>query len=131
MLRRGKYLMAVAGILLLAYGGYWLWRSLDGRTWAVMATGGDPLRAPQLFIANGCAGCHQISGVPGAVGKTGPSLSGMADRQFIGGILRNTPENLYSWIRFSRDLDPQTAMPSTNVSEQDARDMAAYLYELN
>jgi hypothetical protein len=26
---------------------------------------------------------------------------------------------------------PQTAMPSTNVSEQDARDMAAYLYALN
>jgi hypothetical protein len=31
----------------------------------------------------------------------------------------------------ARTINPQTAMPTTNVSEQDARDMAAYLYLLN
>jgi cytochrome c1 len=37
---------------------------------------------------------------------------------------------MVQWIRFSRQLDPHTAMPSTGISEQDARDIAAYLYAL-
>jgi cytochrome c2 len=114
-----------------AYGGYWLWRSAEDRTWALTSTAGAPTRAIPLFIANGCAGCHQITGVPGARGKTGPPLSGISERQYIGGVLTNTPDNLISWIRAARAINPQTAMPTTNVSEQDARDMAAYLYALN
>jgi cytochrome c1 len=127
-----KWIAAIFGIsLAAAYAGYWVSRSLEARSWALTATSGDPRRAPQLLIANGCAGCHEISWVPGAQGKTGPSLNGLSQRQYIGGILRNTPKNLVAWIRFARELDPQTAMPTTNVAEQEARDMAAYLYALN
>jgi len=58
-------------------------------------------------------------------------LNGISERQYIGGVLTNTPDNLISWIRAARVINPQTAMPTTNVPEQDARDMAAYLYALN
>jgi cytochrome c2 len=119
------------GLLIAAYGGYWLYRSGDSRAWAMTTTFGDPSRANRLFIANGCTGCHEISGIPGAIGQTGPSLNGISERKYIGGVLLNTPQNLISWIRASRQLDPETAMPSTGVSEQEARDMAAYLYMIN
>lgn len=118
-------------VLIAAYGGYWLYRSAESRAWAMTSTFGHPSRAPRLLIANGCTGCHEISGVPGATGKTGPSLNGISERKYIGGVLLNTPRNLINWIRASREIDPETAMPSTGVSEQEARDMAAYLYAIN
>ena len=128
---RRASLIALVVVAAAAYGGYWLWRSVEDRTWALTSTSGAPIRAIPLFIANGCAGCHQITGVPGARGKTGPPLNGISERQYIGGVLTNTPDHLIRWIRAARAINPQTAMPSTNVSEQDARDMAAYLYALN
>ena len=98
--------------------------------WAMGLTGGDPHRAPALMIRNGCAGCHTIPGVPGARGTVGPKLSGLTDRAYIGGVLPNTPDNLVAWIRDSRAANPRTAMPSTRIPEDQARDIAAYLYAL-
>lgn len=98
--------------------------------WAVRLTGGEPHNAPRLMTRHGCAGCHDIPGVPGASGTVGPPLRDIADRAYLGGVLRNTPENLVRWIRHSRDADPRTAMPNTDAPEQDARDIAAYLYSL-
>jgi cytochrome c2 len=129
-MRRASLIALAFALLLAAYLGFWAWRTVDNRAWIATATLGDPARAPPLFVANGCSGCHRISGVPGARGRTGPSLDGISQRSFIGGVLTNTPQNLIDWIRASRELSPQTAMPSTRVSEQDARDMAAYLYGL-
>jgi cytochrome c1 len=112
-----------------AYGGYLYAKQRDKTDWVPSATGGNASRAPAIMIANGCVGCHTIPGVPGANGTAGPSLSGLANRGFIGGNLPNTPENLIAWIQHSRDIDPKTAMPNTNVSDQAARDIAAYLYD--
>ena len=53
------------------------------------------------------------------------------ERQYIGGVLTNPPDNLIGWIQAARAINPQTVMPTTNVSEQDARDTAAYFYALN
>ncbi|MER8384382.1 c-type cytochrome [Mesorhizobium sp. M0166] len=95
------------------------------------ATGGVGARAIPIMMANGCAGCHTISGVPGAQGLVGPRLDAdLATRVYIGGVLRNKPENLVRWIRAAREVNPHTAMPSTRISEQEARDIAAYLYSL-
>ncbi|RUV29180.1 c-type cytochrome, partial [Mesorhizobium sp. M7A.F.Ca.MR.148.00.0.0] len=77
------------------------------------------------------SGCHTITGVPGAQGQVGPRLdASLAGRIFIGGGLANNPENLIRWIRSAREVDPHTAMPSTRITEQQARDIAAYLYAL-
>ena len=40
----------------------------------------SPEQGMQVFLAKGCAGCHAIDGVPGAVGIVGPKLNGVATR---------------------------------------------------
>ena len=95
-----------------------------------VTTGGDRRRAPALMREYGCVTCHTIPGVQGANGLVGPSLSGFASRSYIGGVLPNTPPNLIRWIQDPQKVDSLTAMPSTGVTEADARDIAAYLYTL-
>ena len=51
------------------------------------------------------------------------------------GLLENlaeavNAENLMLWIREPQTIEPGTAMPDMAVTEQDARDMGAYLYTL-
>jgi cytochrome c1 len=99
-------------------------------TMAREVTGGDPSRAPTLMILNGCAGCHEIPGVPMANGKVGPSLAKIKQQAYLGGLLPNNPANLRRWISFAREVDPHTAMPTLGLADQDARAIAAYLYAL-
>jgi mono/diheme cytochrome c family protein len=95
------------------------------------ATGGVAARAIPVMLANGCGGCHTISGVPGAEGKVGPRLDAtLSSKSYLAGVLPNTWENMVRWLRFAREIEPHTAMPSTGISEQQARDVAAYLYAL-
>ena len=95
---------------------------------ARMMTGGDPGRAPAIFRRYGCAGCHTISGIPGADGQTGAPLTELSKRVYIAGVLENRPDNLVAWIVSPQRFSPQTAMPQSGISEQEARDLAAYLY---
>jgi cytochrome c len=98
---------------------------------AAMLTGGGNARSGQADIRKyGCNTCHEISGVPGARGLIGPSLNGVAQRYYIAGELPNTPDNLMRWIAHPRQVEPHTAMPEMDVTEQDSRDIAAYLYTL-
>jgi putative membrane protein len=93
-------------------------------------TGGDPGRGRRLVTTYGCQVCHHIPGVPGAHGTVGPPLDGMALRSYVAGRLANNPENLIRWIRTPQSVGPQTAMPDMGVTEQDGRDLAAFLYTL-
>jgi cytochrome c len=92
-------------------------------------TRGDPSRAPPLIARFGCGGCHTISAIPGADGKVAASLDHLRERVYIGGgVLRNTPENLVGWIVAPQAYQPHSAMPRTGINEQEARDVAAFLY---
>lgn len=91
-------------------------------------TGGDPTRAPALIRRYGCAGCHTISGIPGGDGQVGGSLEDLRKRVYIAGVVGNSPDNLIQWIVAPRAFAPRTAMPTTGISEAEARDVAAYLY---
>jgi cytochrome c len=91
-------------------------------------TGGDPGRALPLFRRYGCSGCHTISGVPGADGQVGPALTSLSHRVYVAGVIVNRPNNLIAWIVSPQIFSPQTAMPQTGISDQEARDLAAYLY---
>ena len=93
-------------------------------------TGGEPSEGPALMRAYGCAGCHVIPGVPGATGRVGPPLAGIASREYIGGVAVNEPNNLVEWILDPKQFDPRTAMPAVGVTEEQARHIAAYLYTL-
>jgi Cytochrome c2 len=97
---------------------------------ATLTGGGDARMGRREIRKYGCSTCHEISGVPGARGLIGPRLDGIAQRYYIAGELANTPDNLMLWIQHPRQVEPHTAMPEMGVTEQDSRDIAAYLYTL-
>ena len=68
-----------------------------------------------------------IPGVTGPDTFVGPPLKDLAARKYIAGHLPNGAANLARWIRDPQQINPQTAMPAMDVTESDARDMAAYL----
>lgn len=92
--------------------------------------GGDAARGAQAIRAYGCGSCHRIPGVPGANAMAAPPLDGWVDRSLIAGLLPNEAEYLQQWIRYPQAIEPGTAMPNMGVTEQDARDISAYLYTL-
>ncbi|MBB3527149.1 c-type cytochrome [Rhizobium sp. 268] len=95
---------------------------------ATALTRGDPSRAAVIFRRYGCSGCHTIPGIDGADGKVGGDLSGLRERVYIAGVLNNSADNLVGWIVTPQSYSPKTAMPTTGISEKEARDLAAYLY---
>jgi cytochrome c len=119
--------IALAGATAAAVGWRMTARMQEERI-ARALTGGEPQRAPALMIRFGCAGCHSISGISGADGQVGPALAGLRQRVFVGGVVRNTADNLAAWIVDPPALSPKTAMPVTGISLPEARDVAAYLY---
>lgn len=96
----------------------------------VIVPNGDAQQGQLLLYEYGCQSCHTIPGVREARATVGPSLEDWADRHYIAGLLPNNPKNLIEWIRFPQSIEPGTVMPDMGVTEQDARDMAAYLYTL-
>lgn len=92
--------------------------------------GGNPHAGRQAIRKYGCQTCHTIHGVPGARGMVGPPLDTVGNRYVIAGELPNTPENLMHWIQHPHQVEPHTMMPEMGVTEQDSRDIAAYLYSL-
>lgn len=77
----------------------------------------------------GCGSCHAIPGVRWPQGKVGPDLDGLAERALIAGKLPNEPDVLSAYIRNAPSLVPGSGMPAMPVTEAEARDIAAYLYE--
>lgn len=123
-------LIAVVLVATAASALLWQQKAKSRREWAENLTRGSVDRAVTLMSGNGCGGCHQIPGVPGAAGDVGPPLAGISRRAYLGGAIANSPDNLASWIRDARSIDPHSAMPTTAITQQDARDIAAYLYTL-
>ena len=124
--RRAGFFSLMAGFMFLATGCY------GGKTVEAysLATGGSAHRGVEVIQRYNCGSCHLIPGIPGARGKVGPPLLFFSDRTFIAGEVPNTTENLIRWVRSPQSIEPNTAMPNLGLSEQEARDVAAYLYTL-
>jgi cytochrome c len=123
----GVFLVIVAAAL---FGG-WIRMDREGAVQrAAEMAHGNPRSGPDKIRKYGCYSCHTIPGVFGANGLVGPPLAGIAGRVFIAGELPNTPENLTHWIQHPHQIEPHTAMPEMGVTDQDSRDIAAYLYTL-
>ena len=88
---------------------------------------GDPHRGAAAIGRYGCGTCHVIPGLARARGKVGPPLTDFAQRTYIAGNAYNTPDNLAAWIRRPDSVEPGTVMPTLGVTEQEARDISAYL----
>jgi cytochrome c1 len=90
----------------------------------------DAARGRQLVVAHGCAACHRFPDVAWPRGGLGPSLQGFGRQGLIAGRLPNQPGVLMQFIRNAPAELPGTAMPAIPMTDQDARDVAAYLLQL-
>lgn len=90
----------------------------------------NPERGKIALTQYACHACHVIPGITGSKVFVGPQLDGVASRPMIAGNLPNNTENLVAWIRHPKRIDPHTAMPDMGVTEEHARNMAAYLSTL-
>ncbi|MCL4466026.1 MAG: cytochrome C [Chloroflexi bacterium] len=77
-----------------------------------------------------CGSCYTIPGISGANGTVGPSLANYPNIPQIAATLPNTPDNTVKWIMDPPAVKPGTAMPKLGVTQQDAQNIAAYLYTL-
>ncbi len=91
---------------------------------------GNPQRGKKLIVGYGCGSCHTIPGIYTARGVVGPPLFFFSRRTMIAGELPNSPDNLVRWIKNPKAVEPGTAMPDLGLSDEQARDIAAYLYTL-
>jgi len=95
------------------------------------ACGSRDRQTPEAAISRyGCGTCHIVPGIPGAVGRAGPSLAGMGSRIYIAGMLPNTPPNMIRWLENPQAINGKTVMPNMGVTEKDAAAIARYLYTL-
>lgn len=97
---------------------------------AARITGGDPRQGRAAIERYGCGSCHIIPGVRGANGLVGPSLEHIASRAYLAGRLPNDVPTMVQWVRHPQRVEPGSAMPEMGVTEEDARNIAAWLYML-
>jgi cytochrome c2 len=101
----------------------------DTRSYTVRMDG-NPQRGEALIRNYGCGSCHTIPGIYTARGMVGPPLMFFSRRTMIAGELPNSPDNLVRWLRNPKAVEPGTAMPDLGLSNNQAQDIAAYLYTL-
>ncbi len=94
------------------------------------SSGGDPRQGAKQIAEIGCGACHTIPGISGADALVGPPLDKMGRRIYLAGLLRNTPDNMIDWLRNPQRIVPGNVMPDMHLTEEQARDIAAYLYTL-
>jgi cytochrome c551/c552 len=115
---------------------------------------GDVARGESLFNIRGCLGCHQVEDrpvfdpaqeVPAITescdvltgqdcNKTKPYQSAYSHFDVapnLSNIGNKTNAGwLYTWLKDPKSLQPNTRMPSLRLSDEDAKDLAAYLMTL-
>lgn len=89
----------------------------------------DAARGKAAIERVGCGACHTIPGIAWPQGAAGPSLQGFARQALIAGRLPNRPDRLAAFVRNAPATLPDTSMPAMPLTEAEARDVAAYLYQ--
>ena len=93
---------------------------------------GDAVQGRTLFFQSqaNCASCHAIDGTK-AEGNVGPNLTHVGSRTTLAaGVIANTPDTMVRWLLDPQAVKPGNRMPNLHLSEDDARDLAAYLESL-
>lgn len=117
----------ILAVLLIVGGGC----SRGPEANAQALTGGNRDRGRTAVLTYGCHGCHDIPDVPGGQGAVvGPPLGGVGKRTYLAGRIPNNAETMVRYIQSPQSVDPKTVMPNLGIPEQDARDIAAFLYTL-
>lgn len=92
--------------------------------------GADAGHGAVVIAETGCGTCHEVPGIRAADGRVGPPLTHIGSRSILVGMLPNTPANMLAWIKDPQAIHPGNAMPNMELSDNDARDVVAYLYTL-
>ena len=100
------------------------------QTGSRVVRGASPDAGKDQIVRYGCGACHEIPGVKQANGLVGPPLSHFGQRGTIAGHFANTPDNLISWVDNPQAMVPGTDMPDLGVTKAEARNIAAYLENL-
>lgn len=90
----------------------------------------DAAAGRAVVLRVGCGSCHAFPDIRWPKGAVGPPLDGFAGQTLIAGRLPNRPDLLAAFVRDAPALVPGTAMPAMPISEEESRDVAAYLYSL-
>lgn len=108
----------------------------DSKQLAALNTG-NPENGPAVFMDKGCAACHVIDGLEGAVGVVGPKLTGLSERakslasgQSVADYIRTSIENPNAYIA---EGYPAGLMPGNlkgTMSAEQYKDLIAYLETL-
>ena len=97
---------------------------------AAAHSNGPAVEGELLFRLKKCGDCHAIAGT-GARGESGPDLTHVATRRFLGGVISpNTPENLAFWSALPQSIKPGNRMPDQPLSAAERTSIAAYLESL-
>lgn len=81
--------------------------------------GGNIAEGEALFDSIGCFACHQVDGEGG---NAGPALDRIAEK--------TNADWIWNWIREPKNWSEHARMPSLRLSDQEARDLTAYLSSL-
>jgi cytochrome c len=128
-MRKLILLLALGGLILIGALGYlYLEPGIGDRHPVWVVPEGNQRLGREALLRHGCYACHVITGIREATGRVGPKLEEIDRQIYIGGVLPNLPENMILWIQDPLRFSPQTAMPDLGVSDQDARNIAAYLF---
>jgi len=100
----------------------------QGRMVAEQITGGSVTAGKLAYRRYGCGGCHALDSITGVNGMVGPSLAKIATRSEIAGHFANTPQNMMQWLQHPQQMLPGNGMPDMAMTDNDARNIAAYLY---
>jgi cytochrome c1 len=90
----------------------------------------DLARGLRLVSEKGCVACHTFPDVAWPRGALGPSLVSFGGQGLIAGRLPNQPGVLMQFVRNAPAMAPGTSMPAMPMSDQEARDVTAYLLQL-
>jgi cytochrome c oxidase subunit 2 len=95
------------------------------------AVSGDAAAGQELFLdVQLCAACHSVRGTS-AASTVGPDLTHFMSRDtFAGAIFENTEENLIAWLEDPPEMKPGSLMPDYNLTEEQIRNLVAYLQTL-
>ena len=78
--------------------------------------GGSPAEGEKLFNSVGCFACHNIGGKGGTAG---PALDRISEK--------TSADWIWNWIQEPKNWSEHARMPSLRLSNQEARDLTAYL----
>jgi cytochrome c oxidase subunit 2 len=91
---------------------------------------GDAAAGERLFFSQTCVNCHTVQGTAATAG-IGPDLTHVARRKKLGGgALENSPANLRRWLKDPQAVKPGSKMPNFHLTNEQVRQVAAYLESL-